>query len=134
MVALVIDHDWFSIPPVQVGAAWSYLDSESVTINKRWPYPLTQALFSYPEHPFVFGLVLFLGTWLSMMVSTVNGAGTPVLVGTQVEAITPLKAHLAKIDPAKIAGPLETAFQDVVSWLDGTAPPTHPPRSDSPSF
>ena len=115
MVALVIDHDWFSIPSVQVGAAWSYLDSESVTINKRWPYPLTQALFSDPEHPFVFGLVLFLGTWLSMMVSTVNGAGTPVLVGTQVEAITPLKAHLAKIDPAKIAGPLETAFQDVVS-------------------
>ena len=26
-----------------------------------------------------------------------------------------LKAQLARIDPAKIAGPLETAFQDVVS-------------------
>ena len=26
-----------------------------------------------------------------------------------------LKAHLARIDPAKIAGPLETAFQDVVT-------------------
>ena len=27
-----------------------------------------------------------------------------------------LKAHLARIDPAKIAGPLETAFQDVVNF------------------
>ena len=59
--------------------------------------------------------MLFLGTWLSMMISTVNGAGTPVLVRTEVEAFTHLKAHLANIDPAKIAGPLETAFQDVVS-------------------
>ena len=37
-------------------------------------------IISDPEHPFVFGGVLFLGTWLSMMISTVNGAGTPVLV------------------------------------------------------
>jgi len=74
-----------------VGAIWCYLDPGSEQINK-----------SDPEHPFVFGCVLFLGTWLSMMISTVNGAGTPVL------------AQLARIDPAKIAGPLETAFQDVV--------------------
>ena len=50
----------------------------------------------------MFGGVIFLGTWISMMVSTVNGAGTPVL------------AKLLKLDPAKIAGPLETAFQDIV--------------------
>jgi len=74
-----------------VGASWCFLDPDSEQINK-----------SDPEHPFVFGFVLFLGTWLSMMISTVNGAGTPVL------------AQLARIDPAKIAGPLETAFQDVV--------------------
>lgn len=58
MVALVINHDQSSITSVQVGAAWSYLDSESVRINKRWPYALTQGLFSNPEHPFVFGMVL----------------------------------------------------------------------------
>ena len=28
-----------------------------------------------------------------------------------------LKAQLARIDPAKIAGPLETAFQDVVNMF-----------------
>ena len=46
--------------------------------NFVWIEYLT--FLSDPEHPFVFGLVLFLGTWLSMMISTVNGAGTPVLV------------------------------------------------------
>ena len=68
-------------------------------------------LSSDPEHPFVFGGVIFLGTWISMMVSTVNGAGTPVL------------ARLLRLDPAKIAGPLETAFQDIVgqSFLLGVS-------------
>ncbi|XP_023331015.1 uncharacterized protein LOC111703346 [Eurytemora carolleeae] len=51
---------------------------------------------------FLFGGVLFVGTWISMMVSTVNGASTPIL------------ATILQIDPAKIAGPLETAFQDIV--------------------
>ena len=36
--------------------------------------------FRDPEHPFVFGGVLFIGTWISMMISTVNGAGTPIMV------------------------------------------------------
>ena len=69
------------------------------------------AYFSDPEHPLVFGGVIFLGTWISMMVSTVNGAGTPVL------------ARLMRLDPAKFAGPLETAFQDIVgqSFLLGVS-------------
>jgi len=53
-------------------------------------------------HPFIFGGVIFIGTWISMMVSTVNGASTPIL------------ANVFRVDPAKVAGPLETAFQDIV--------------------
>ena len=34
----------------------------------------------YPQHAAVFGAVIFFGCFISMMVSTVNGAGTPILV------------------------------------------------------
>ena len=81
-----------------------------------------------PEHPFVFGGVIFLGTWISMMVSTVNGAGMPILVTTELSwspgtTYDCLQAHVLKLDPAKIAGPLETAFQDIVgqSFLLGVS-------------
>ncbi len=33
-----------------------------------------------PEHPFVFGSILFMGTWISMMIACVNGSGIPILV------------------------------------------------------
>ena len=46
-------------------------------IEKYFPLP---RVCRNPEHPFVFGGVIFLGTWISMIVSTVNGAGTPILV------------------------------------------------------
>ena len=46
-------------------------------IEKYLPLP---RVCRNPEHPFVFGGVIFLGTWISMIVSTVNGAGTPILV------------------------------------------------------
>ena len=64
-----------------------------------------------PEHPFVFGTVLFMGTWISMMIACVNGSGIPIL------------AKMLKLDPAKIAGPMETAFQDVIgqSFLLGVS-------------
>ena len=35
---------------------------------------------SDPEHPFVFGSVLFMGTWISMMIACINGSGIPILV------------------------------------------------------
>ena len=41
----------------------------------------------------------FSGSFLSMLISTVNGA------------VMPLVAHYLRLDPAKVAGPLETAFQ-----------------------
>jgi len=83
-----------------IGGTWAYLDHDNIEIIR-----------TDPEHPFVFGGVLFVGTWISMMVSTVNGAGTPIL------------AQLMQLDPAKIAGPLETAFQDIVgqSFLLGVS-------------
>jgi hypothetical protein len=31
-------------------------------------------------HPLLFGGVIFVGAWISMMVSTVNGASTPIIV------------------------------------------------------
>ena len=40
-----------------------------------------------------------LGTFLSMVISSTNGT------------LTPFFAHMCNLDPAKIAGPLETAFQ-----------------------
>lgn len=57
---------------------------------------------SYHLYPIIFALVIFTGTVLSMMVSTLNGALMPII------------AHKCNLDPAKIAGPLETAFQDIV--------------------
>lgn len=81
-----------------VGTVWSHLADEE--INK-----------DFPRHPYVLGALLFAGTWISMMISTVNGAGTPIL------------AHFLNLDPAKITGPLETAFQDIVgqSFLLGAS-------------
>ena len=82
--------------------------------------------------------MIFLGTWISMIVSTVNGAGTPILVNTYIYLVHGNKyylqtiflstnnifeAKLMRLDPAKIAGPLETAFQDIVgqSFLLGVS-------------
>ena len=74
----------------------------------------------------MFGGILFLGTWISMIISTVNGAGIPILVWTAGYLYTVTVALQAKktgLDPAKIAGPMETAFQDVVgqSFLLGVS-------------
>ena len=65
----------------------------------------------YPHHHVVFGLVLFFGAWISMMISSANGASTPII------------AEICGLDPAKVAGPLETAFQDIVgqSFLLGVS-------------
>jgi len=82
-----------------VGTVWSYLQRRA------------DGQVSFPNHPYVFGALLFTGTWISMMISTVNGAGTPIV------------AHFLKLDPAKVTGPLETAFQDIVgqSFLLGVS-------------
>ena len=56
----------------------------------------------YPYHAFIFGGIVLLGSWISMMISCFNGT------------IQPLLAEIFGFDPAKIAGPLETAFQDIV--------------------
>ena len=65
----------------------------------------------YPNHHVVFGSVLFFGAWISMMISSANGASTPII------------AEICGLDPAKVAGPLETAFQDIVgqSFLLGVS-------------
>merc|ERR1719397_232870 len=83
-----------------IGCTWAYADADNSEIIR-----------TNPEHPFVFGGILFLGTWISMIISTVNGAGIPIL------------AKKTGLDPAKIAGPMETAFQDVVgqSFLLGVS-------------
>ena len=99
-----------------IATVWSYNDKDNTKILNsfvkiQFILCFLDIFSSDPEHPFVFGGVIFLGTWISMMVSTVNGAGTPVL------------ARLLRLDPAKIAGPLETAFQDIVgqSFLLGVS-------------
>lgn len=53
-------------------------------------------------YPLIFAMVIFAGTLLSMMVSSVNGA------------LMPIFAHKCNVDPAKVAGPFETAFQDII--------------------
>ena len=74
-----------------IGILWSYLGSEDDDVHEL-----------YPHHFWMFGFVLFTGTMISMMISSVNGTATPTA------------AFLLGIDPAKVAGPLETAFQDIV--------------------
>jgi len=69
--------------------------------NSAYP-PFTARKDDKNEHALLFGGVILVGTWISMMVSTVNGASTPIL------------ANMMSLDPAKVAGPLETAFQDIV--------------------
>merc|ERR1712032_129551 len=83
-----------------IGTVWAYAHPDNSDIN-----------ITDPEHPFVFGSILFMGTWISMMIACVNGSGIPIL------------ARLMNLDPAKIAGSMETAFQDVVgqSFLLGVS-------------
>jgi hypothetical protein len=45
------------------------------------PLPLLPPSMS--PHPLWFGAVIFVGAWISMMVSTVNGASTPILVSAR---------------------------------------------------
>ena len=82
---------WIASVIGTVGTVWCYLDNDTADINHRYPF-----------HYLIFGGILFVGTFISMIVSTINGAGTPMV------------AHKFNLDPAKIAGPLETAFQDLV--------------------
>ena len=63
-------------------------------IEKYFPLP---RVCRNPEHPFVFGGVIFLGTWISMIVSTVNGAGTPILVNTYIYLVHGNKYYLRTI-------------------------------------
>ena len=76
-----------------IGMMWSYsskVEIEGQEIDKIYPY-----------HDFIFGGVLFFGSWISMMIACFNGASTPIL------------ADSCGLDPAKVAGPLETALQDI---------------------
>merc|ERR1711971_388866 len=79
------------------------LSSVMAIISIIWSFIQDKDIIAdYPEHPWLFGAVIFLGCFISMMVSTVNGVGTPIM------------AVKCNLDPSKIAGPLETAFQDIV--------------------
>ena len=83
-----------------VGFAWCFLDTNEQKFIEKYPF-----------HPYIFGGVLFCGAWISMMISSVNGAITPVI------------ADKCGIDPAKVSGPLETALQDIIgqSFLLGVS-------------
>ena len=66
-----------------------------------------------------------------MMIACVNGSGIPILVDMRNKLAIVYRRHimfnpkarLLNLDPAKIAGPMETAFQDVVgqSFLLGVS-------------
>ena len=76
-----------------IGTSWSYFGDEKIgneEISK-----------GYLHHDFLFGGVLFFGSWISMMIACFNGSATPIA------------ADSCGLDPAKVAGPLETAFQDI---------------------
>ena len=67
--------------PTESGPTWTRTIEISIKRKRSTAYKLMLKYSSRdPEHPFVFGRVLFMGTWISMMISTVNGAGTPILV------------------------------------------------------
>ena len=76
-----------------VGILWSYFGNEEIggkEISKV-----------YPHHDFVIGGILLFGSWISMMIACFNGSATPLV------------AEKCGLDPAKVAGPLETALQDI---------------------
>ena len=81
-----------------VAVIWSFTDKDNASILSTWAAwsenskPVSQLCHRDPEHPFVFGGVIFLGTWVSMMVSTVNGAGTPIVVGSAFETLNLISA------------------------------------------
>ena len=76
-----------------IGALWSYYANDKV--QNHDPTKI------YPYHDLMFGTILFLGSWISMIIACFNGS------------CTPLVADICGLDPAKVAGPLETAFQDI---------------------
>ena len=76
-----------------IGTSWSYSVEEKI---------MNEEISSvYPQHDFVFGFTLLLGSWIAMMIACFNGSATPIA------------ADRCGFDPAKVAGPLETAFQDI---------------------
>jgi len=75
-----------------IGTVWVQFSTKDAEIKFREEIHL---------YPLVFGGVILLGTFLSMVISSTNGT------------LTPFFAHMCNLDPAKIAGPLETAFQDI---------------------
>ena len=76
-----------------IAGVWSYLADHEIgheEINDIHPY-----------HDIVFGGVLFLGTFCAMIIACFNGTCTPMV------------ATSCELDPAKSAGPFETALQDI---------------------
>lgn len=128
----LISASFVALVMASIGVVWAHFDHSSTTIQERSSIgensllnesssvkqsslasqaPVYNEITEIPDtnharkttfNAFLFGGVIFIGTWVSMMVSTINGAATPIL------------ANMLKLDPAKIAGPLETAFQDIV--------------------
>ena len=76
-----------------IGTIWSYLAVEKIENE--------EISSVYPHHDLVFGFALLFGSWISMVIACFNGS------------MTPIAANRCGLDPAKVAGPLETAFQDI---------------------
>ena len=76
-----------------IGTMWSCLVDEKIKNEEISDI--------YPRHNLVFGCALLFGSWVSMMIACFNGS------------VTPIAASRCGFDPAKVAGPLETAFQDI---------------------
>jgi len=94
-----------------IGTLWICLDpTESEFRNQIKSYEL------------IFGGVILLGAFLSMLLSSTNGS------------LIPFVASLLKLDPAKFSGPMETAFQDIagVGFLLGLAHAILLPLSPEP--
>lgn len=76
-----------------IGTIWSTVVKENI---------MNEEISSvYPRHDIAFGCTLLLGSWIAMMIACFNGSATPIA------------ADRCGLDPAKVAGPLETAFQDI---------------------
>jgi hypothetical protein len=66
-------------PPLSTPPHSQFIDDLQTTSPEVSSRPLSPPPTSLP-HPLLFGAVIFVGAWISMMVSTVNGASTPILV------------------------------------------------------
>ena len=81
-----------------IAGLWSYFEDHKLENKEKVKVEINEV---YPYHDVVFAGVIFLATFCALTIACFNGT------------LTPMVATSFGLDPAKTAGPFETALQDV---------------------